>query len=73
MRADYTTEAVAADATQARRLGVVPGSPLLLATTTSYDASDRVVELGVTAYRSDRYRFRATLVRKLQPGGGTTT
>ena len=49
------------------------GSPLLLARTTSYDASDRVVELGETAYRSDRYRFRATLVRKPQPGGGTTT
>ncbi len=73
VRADYTTQAVAADADQARQLGVTPGSPMLLATTTSYDASDRVVELGETAYRSDRYRFRATLVRKLQPGGGTTT
>ena len=73
VRADYTTEAVAADATQARQLGISPGDPLLLTTTTGYDASDRVVELGVTAYRSDRYRFRATLARKLQPGGGTTT
>jgi GntR family transcriptional regulator len=73
VRADYTTEAVAANAEQARHLGVTPGSPLLLARTTSYDASDRVVELGETAYRSDRYRFRATLVRKPQPGGGTLT
>lgn len=73
VRADYSTEAVAADATQAHQLGVSPGSPLLLATTTSYDAADRVVELSRTVYRSDRYRFRATLVRKLQPGGGTTT
>ena len=71
VRADYTTEAVAADADQARQLGVTPGSPLLLARTTSYDASDRLVELGETAYRPDRYRFRATLVRKPQPGGGT--
>lgn len=71
VRADYTTEAVAADVEQARRLGASPGSPLLLARTTSYDTSDRVVELGETAYRSDRYRFRATLVRKQQPGGGT--
>ena len=70
-RADYTTEAVAADAEQARQLGVKPGSPLLLARTTSYDGSDRLVELGETTYRSDRYRFRATLVRKPQPGGGT--
>jgi GntR family transcriptional regulator len=73
VRADYTTEALAANAEQARHLGVTPGSPLLLARTTSYDASDRVVELGETAYRSDRYRFRATLVRKPQPGGGTNT
>lgn len=73
VRADYTTEAVAAGADQARQLGVTSGSPLLLATTTSYDASDRVVELSETAYRSDRYRFRATLVRKPQPGGGTIT
>ena len=71
VRADYTTEAVAADAEQARNLGVTPGSPLLLARTTSYDASDRMVELGETVYRSDRYRFRASLVRKPQPGGGT--
>ena len=37
VRADYTTEAMAADASQARQLGVAAGSPLLLATTTSYD------------------------------------
>ena len=73
VRADYTTEAVGADASRARQLGVTPGSPLLLATTRSYDVSDRVVELGETTYRSDRYRFRATLVRKPQPRGGTTT
>jgi len=73
VRADYTTEAVAADESNARQLGVAPASPLLLATTRSYDVSDRVVELGETTYRSDRYRFRATLVRKPQPGGGTTT
>lgn len=72
VRADYTTEAVAADAVQARQLGIEPGDPLLLATTTGYDRDDRVVELGETAYRCDRYRFRATLVRKPQPGGGTT-
>jgi DNA-binding GntR family transcriptional regulator len=72
-RADYTTEAVAADAVRARELGIEAGDPLLLARTTSYDETDRVVELGETAYRCDRYRFRATLVRKRQPGGGTTT
>lgn len=64
VRADYTTAAVPADSRQAERLGVEPGEPLLLATTTSYDAAGRLVELSETAYRSDRYRFRATLVRR---------
>lgn len=72
VRADYTTEAVAADAAQARELGIALGDPLLFATTTSYDRADRIVELGETAYRCDRYRFRATLVRRRQQGGGTT-
>lgn len=72
VRADYTTEACAANAAQARRLGVTVGDPLLLARTTSYDSANRVVELGETAYRSDRYRFHATLVRERRPGGGMT-
>lgn len=73
VRAGYTTEAVPADAGQARELGIEAGDPLLLTTTTSYDETDRVIELSRTAYRYDRYRFRATLVRKRQPRGGTTT
>ncbi|MFN8222973.1 MAG: GntR family transcriptional regulator [Gaiellales bacterium] len=70
--ADYSTEACAATAPQARRLGVDPGDPLLLARTTSFDAAGRVVELGETFYRGDRYRFHATLVREQRPGGGRT-
>lgn len=64
VRADYTTAAAPADPRQAEQLGVVSGEPLLLAMTTSYDATGRLVELSETAYRSDRYRFRATLVRR---------
>jgi len=71
-RADYSTEACAASVAQARHLGVVPGDPLLLARTTSYDRNSRVVELGETYYRGDRYRFHATLVRERRPGGGKT-
>lgn len=71
-RADYTTEACAASPSQARQLGVAPGDPLLLARTTSYDRAGRVVELGQTFYRGDRYRFHATLVRERRPGGGRT-
>lgn len=69
-RADYTTEARAATPGQARQLGLAPGAPLLLARTTSYDDGGRIVELGETYYRGDRYRFHATLVRERRPGGG---
>jgi GntR family transcriptional regulator len=71
-RAEYTTEACAASATQARQLDLAPGDPLLLAKTTSFDETGRLVELGETYYRGDRYRFHATLVRERRPGGGKT-
>ena len=45
-------------------LGLRPGDPVLVAETTAYDAGDRLVELARTHYRGDRYRFRATLVRR---------
>lgn len=69
-RADYTTEACAASPGQAEQLGLRTGEPLLFARTTSYDDAGRVVELGETFYRGDRYRFHATLVRERRPGGG---
>ena len=72
MTADYTTEACAATPAQARQLGLEPGEPLLFARTTSFDAQGRVVELGETFYRGDRYRFHASLVREQRPGGGRT-
>lgn len=70
VRAAYTTEARAADAYHAEQLGVAPGSPLLHATTAGYSREDRLVEYTETAYRGDRYRFRATLVRRPRPRGG---
>lgn len=69
-RADYSTEACAATPAQAEQLGLRPGDPLLLARTTSYDDAGRIVELGETYYRGDRYRFHATLVRERRPPGG---
>lgn len=72
-RADYTTEAVPASATQARQLGVQAGEPLLLAHTKAFDASGRLVELSQTFYRGDRYRFHASLARRQRPGGGSST
>jgi len=64
VRADYAVEAIPADPRQAEYLGVPPGTPLLLATTRGYDAGRRLVDLTEMAYRGDRYRFRATLVRR---------
>jgi GntR family transcriptional regulator len=61
--ADYTTEARAADAYQAEHLGLAPGAPLLFARSAGYAQDGRLVELSETAYRGDRYRFRATLAR----------
>jgi GntR family transcriptional regulator len=64
VRADYVTEAGAADPFHAEHLGVEPGSPVFIAVTTSQDADGRVVELTKGIYRSDRYRFRTTLLRR---------
>lgn len=69
--ADYTTEARTADAYQAEHLDLEPGSPLLVAQTAGYAEDGRLVELSETAYRGDRYRFRATLVRPRRREGAT--
>jgi GntR family transcriptional regulator len=63
-RADYELEARGADATEAELLGLVPGAPVLFATTVAIDEDGRVVDLGRTVYRADRYRFQATLMRR---------
>jgi GntR family transcriptional regulator len=62
-RASYAVEAVAADGRQAALLEIEPGDATLWATQTTFDQGGRPIELGRIAYRGDRYRFRATLVR----------
>jgi GntR family transcriptional regulator len=64
VRADYAVRAEGAEEQHARHLGLRPGEPVLVATTHSYEAGGRLVELGRTVYRGDRYWFRATLTRK---------
>jgi GntR family transcriptional regulator len=64
VRADYTVEAVAADAATADLLAVDAGAALLLTRTSSYDHRRRLVELGEMLFRGDRYRFRASLMRR---------
>ncbi len=64
VRADYAVRAERADEQHARHLGLRTGEPILVATTHAYEAGGRLVELGMTVYRGDRYWFRATLTRK---------
>jgi len=71
-RADYELEARGADASEAELLGLVPDAPVLFATTVAIGAQGRVVDLGRTVYRADRYRFQATLMRRAHREGETT-
>jgi GntR family transcriptional regulator len=64
VRAEYTVHAAPADTEQAELLDLEIGAPLLVTETTAFDHSGRLVELAVTAYPGDRYRFRATLTRR---------
>jgi GntR family transcriptional regulator len=62
-RARFTVEAVAADDRLAGLLELRPGEPLLRCRQQTDDQMGRSIELCEMAYRGDRYRFRATLVR----------
>lgn len=68
-RADYELEARGADAPEADLLGLAPGAPVLFATTVAIGEQARVVDLGRTVYRADRYRFQATLMRRAHREG----
>jgi DNA-binding GntR family transcriptional regulator len=56
--------AKAASKDEARLLDVPVGSPILTLERTAYDQSGRVVEVGRTHYRPDRYTIEFTLVEK---------
>jgi GntR family transcriptional regulator len=68
-RADYELEARGADAMEAELLGLAPDAPVLFATTVAIGAQGRVVDLGRTVYRADRYRFHASLTRRAHREG----
>jgi GntR family transcriptional regulator len=63
-RADYEIEAGLATEEEAGPLDVTPGAPLLCATTVLLNPRGRVLDIGRTVYRADRYRFSATLMRR---------
>jgi GntR family transcriptional regulator len=63
VRGVYGVVALAADKRYAALLEAPVGAPLLLVSSTGYDAGVSVIELSETLYRGDRYRFNATLLR----------
>jgi GntR family transcriptional regulator len=68
-QANYELEARGATTPEAELLGLAPEAPVLFATTVATEEDGRVVDLGRTVYRADRYRFRATLVRRVHREG----
>jgi GntR family transcriptional regulator len=56
-------EARAATFEEAELLDLAPAAPLLVATEEARGDAGHVVNLGITAYRSDRHRFLATFTR----------
>ena len=59
-----TIEAVAADHVAADALGVPPGSPLLLLTSTAYDDAGAPVEHFVARHRADATSFEVSVTRR---------
>lgn len=70
IRADYTVEARTASDREATLLEAPIGVAVLVTMTEGYDERGRLVEVGHTIYRGDRYRFEATLRRRRQPWHG---
>ena len=62
--ANQRISALAADAEQARLLGLRRGAPLLSMSRTTYDDSGRPVELGSHVYRPDGYSVEVRLVSR---------
>lgn len=70
-RADYDIEARTIEGEDAELLGLPPGAPVLFATTVAFDGAGRIVDIGRTVYRADRYRFQATLMRRSHTDRGS--
>ena len=67
VEAEYCLEAVTADATVARALGIGVGSPIFLIERTSYTTGHRPIDYEKLYYRGDQIRFVTRLARR----GGT--
>jgi GntR family transcriptional regulator len=64
VEAEYRLEAVSADTTVARALGIVAGSPIFLIERTSYTTAHQPVDYEKLYYRGDKIRFVTRLARR---------
>jgi GntR family transcriptional regulator len=70
VEAEYLLEAVSADTTVARALGIVVGSPIFLIERTSYTTGHQPVDYEKLYYRGDQVRFVTRLARRPRTEGG---
>src|SRR6516165_10469199 len=64
VEAEYRLEAVSADTTVARALGIVAGNPIFLIERTSYTSGRQPVDYEKLYYRGDQIRFVTRLARR---------
>ncbi len=70
VEAEYRLEAVSADATVARALGIGLGSPIFLIERTSYTTEHQPVDYERLYYRGDQIRFVTRLARRWRTADG---
>jgi GntR family transcriptional regulator len=68
LEAEYRLEAVLADMTVARALGISIGSPIFLIERTSYTAGHQPIDYEKLYYRGDQIRFVTRLARRPRTG-----
>ena len=72
VEAEYRLEAISADATVARALGISAGSPIFLIERTSYTTDHQPVDYEKLYYRGDQIRFVTRLARRPRTEGGAS-
>jgi len=70
VEAEYRLEAISADATVAKALGVSAGSPIFLIERTSYTVEHQPIDYEKLYYRGDQIRFVTRLARRPRTKGG---
>jgi GntR family transcriptional regulator len=70
VEAEYRLEAVSADTTVARALGIAAGCPIFLIERTSYTSGHQPVDYEKLYYRGDQIRFVTRLARRPRTEGG---